>query len=95
MAPLATARAADAQAGRKKARVCQTCHGIDGASRLAEAPNLSGQVETYLVKALHDFREGRRSNEMMTIVVQPLSDEDIADLAAWYASVAITVTPPP
>jgi cytochrome c553 len=89
-----TAQAGDAQAGRKKGRVCQTCHGIDGVSRLAEAPNLSGQVETYLVKALQDFKEGRRSNEMMTIVVQPLSEEDIADLAAWYSSIPITVTKP-
>lgn len=92
--PLASAQAADAQAGRKKARACQTCHGIDGASRLAEAPNLSGQVETYLVKALHDFKEGRRTNEMMTLVVEPLTDDDMADLAAWYASIPVTVTKP-
>jgi cytochrome c553 len=88
------AQAGDPQAGRKKARTCQTCHGIDGTSKLAEAPNLSGQVETYLVKALHDFRSGARKNEMMTLVSEQLSDDDIADLAAWYSSIEITVTKP-
>lgn len=88
------AQAGDPQAGRKKARACQTCHGIDGASKLAEAPNLSGQVETYLVKAMHDFKSGARKNEMMTLIAEPLSDADIADLAAWYSSIEITVTKP-
>jgi cytochrome c553 len=94
LATTGAARAGDAQAGRKKARVCQTCHGIDGTSKLAEAPNLSGQVETYLVKALHDFKSGARKNEMMTLIVEPLGDTDIADLAAWYSSIEVTVTKP-
>lgn len=94
LAMTAASAAGDPQAGRRKARACQTCHGIDGVSKLAEAPNLSGQVETYLVKALTDFKTGARKNEMMTLVSEPLSEADIADLAAWYASIPITVTRP-
>ena len=86
--------AGDLKAGRKKALECQACHGLDGASKLAEAPNLSGQVETYLVKALNDYKSGARTNEMMSIVAAPLSDRDVADLAAWYASIQITVEKP-
>lgn len=86
--------AADPAAGRKKALACQACHGLDGVSRLAEAPNLSGQVEPYLVKALQDYRSGTRQNEMMTLMAAALKDEDIADLAAWYAAVKITVQKP-
>ena len=86
--------AADPAAGRTKALTCQACHGLDGTSRLAEAPNLSGQVEQYLVKALQDYRSGARKNEMMTIMAGALKDEEIADLAAWYAAVKITVQKP-
>jgi cytochrome c553 len=86
--------AGDLKAGRKKALECQTCHGLDGVSKLPEAPNLSGQVETYLVKALNDYRSGARTNEMMSLVAPTLSDGDVADLAAWYASIEITVQTP-
>lgn len=86
--------AGDPKAGRKKALQCQTCHGLDGVSKLPEAPHLGGQVETYLVKALNDYRSGARSNEMMSLVASPLSDSDIADLAAWYASIEVTVQKP-
>jgi cytochrome c553 len=86
--------AGDAAAGRRKARQCQTCHGLDGLSRLPEAPNLAGQPESYLVKALNDFRHGLRKNDMMSIVVKSLSDADVADLAAYYASIEITAKPP-
>ena len=84
----------DPKAGRKKALECQTCHGLDGVSKLPEAPNLSGQVETYLVKALNDYKSGARTNEMMSLVAPTLSDGDIADLAAWYASIEVTVQKP-
>lgn len=91
---LPAAHAADPAAGRVKARQCQACHGMDGVSRLAEAPNLSGQVEQYLVKALHEFRSGVRKNEMMSAMVANLKDEDITDLAAYYAAFQITVQKP-
>jgi len=92
----APAMAGDAAAGRAKASgQCAVCHGTNGMSQHPEAPNLAGQVEMYLAKALGDFRSGTRSNEMMTIVSKDLSDADIENLAAWYASIQISVQPPP
>lgn len=88
--------AQDAKAGGAKASAqCAVCHGKDGLSQLPVAPNLAGQVEFYLVKALEDFRAGRRENEMMTVVSKDLTDADIANLAAWYASIRISVQPLP
>jgi cytochrome c553 len=87
--------AGDAVAGRRKALQCQTCHGLDGLSKLPEAPHLAGQPEPYLVKSLNDYRTGVRRHDMMTIVVQPLTEQDVADLAAYYAAIEITVKPPP
>ena len=82
----APALGADAQAGRARAVQCQACHGLDGKSKLPEAPNLAGQVEQYLVKALKDYKTGARKDEMMTMMAKPLSDADIANLAAFYSS---------
>ncbi len=82
----APALAGDAKAGRAKAIQCQTCHGLDGKSKLPEAPNLAGQVEQYLAKALKDYKTGARKDEMMTMMAKPLSDADIANLAAFYSS---------
>jgi cytochrome c553 len=76
----------DAKAGRAKAAQCAACHGIDGMSKLPEAPNLAGQTEEYLVKALNDFRSGERKNEMMSVMAKQLSDADVANLAAYYHS---------
>jgi cytochrome c553 len=87
-------QAGDAAAGRQKALQCQACHGLDGQSKLPEAPNLSGQIEPYLVKALTDYKTGARQNDMMSLIAQPLTEDDIADLAAYYAAIAITVKPP-
>ena len=87
--------AGDAAAGRRKAVQCQTCHGLDGLSKIPEAPNLAGQPELYLVKSLNDFRQGVRKNEMMSIVSQALSDADVDDLAAYNAAIEISVTPKP
>ncbi len=86
--------AGDPAAGRRKALQCQTCHGLDGLSRLPDAPHLAGQPEPYLVKSLNDYRQGSRRHDMMTIVVQQLSDQDVADLAAYYAEIEFTVKPP-
>jgi len=79
--------------GRQKALQCQACHGLDGLSKLPEAPNLGGQPEPYLVKSLNDFRKGVRKNDMMSLVVQQLSDQDVADLAAFYAAIEMTPKP--
>jgi cytochrome c553 len=95
LAAASAAFAGDPAAGRRKAIACQTCHGLDGLSKIPDAPNLAGQPEPYLIKAIGEFRSGVRRNDMMTIVVQNLKDEDIADLAAYYASLEISVKQAP
>lgn len=74
---------------------CQVCHGKDGLSKLPDAPNIAGQKEAYLVKALQAFKRGERKNEQMTVVVKSLSDVDIANVAAYFSSIKITVEVPP
>ncbi len=88
------ATAGDPAAGKGKTRACLTCHGVDGMSRVPNAPNLAGQNEWYLAKQLRDYRAGKRTHQVMSIVAKTLSDADIDDLAAWYASIKITVTLP-
>jgi cytochrome c553 len=78
--------AQDAAAGRQKALQCQACHGLDGLAKIPGAPHLAGQVQEYLVAAMRDYRSGARKNEMMTVVMRQLTDADIEDLAAYYAS---------
>jgi cytochrome c553 len=85
----------DVKAGRQKALQCQTCHGLDGQAKLPEAPNLAGQSDIYLVKTLNDYRSGARRHDMMSLVARNLKDEDIADLAAYYAAIPVTVGTPP
>ena len=80
--------------GRQKALQCQTCHGLDGLSKMPESPNIAGNPEQYLVRQLNAFRKGERKNDMMSIVVQQLSDQDVADLAAYYAAIEVTVKLP-
>jgi len=86
--------AGNATAGRQKALQCQTCHGLDGLSKIPDAPNIAGSPEPYLTKALNDYRKGVRKNDMMSIVVQQLSEIDVADLAAYYAAIEVTAKPP-
>ena len=88
------AKSADARAGRAKAIACQACHGLDGLSKHPEAPNLAGQIENYLAKATTLYRTGERKNELMNIVARDLSDDDIANLAAYYAGIQIEIIPP-
>ncbi|WP_299616511.1 cytochrome c [Pelagibius sp.] len=92
--PALPSEAADAAAGRKKARQCQTCHGIDGIAKIPIAPHIAGESEIYLVTQLKAFRSGKRTHEIMTVIAKDLSDQDMADLAAWYASIEITATLP-
>jgi cytochrome c553 len=88
----APTRAADVVNGRKIAAVkCQMCHGLDGRAKLPEAPNLSGQAELYLAEQMKAFHDGVRKNDMMTLVAKTLSENEIADLAAYYAAIEITI----
>lgn len=73
-------------AGKAKSAVCAACHGIEGVSSLEIYPNLAGQKEAYLAGQLQHFRDGERENPIMAPMAKPLSDDDIADLAAYYAS---------
>lgn len=84
--PLAAAAAGDPEAGRDKSAPCQACHGEDGLGVDPSYPTLAGQHADYLAKALTDYREGRRVNPLMSGFATNLSDQDIEDLAAWYAS---------
>ena len=88
------ALAQDAAAGARKAVACQACHGLDGMSKLPEAPHLAGQPQMYLERSLRAYRSGERRNEVMSVVAKPLSDADIRDLAAFYAAIEIVVKAP-
>ncbi|RYB05179.1 c-type cytochrome [Lichenibacterium ramalinae] len=86
-----------AAAGAQKIKTagCISCHGRDGLSKLPEAPNLAGQVDIYIVSSLKAYHSGERKNEIMNTVAQTLSEGDMADLAAYYSGIKISVTPPP
>ena len=90
-----TVYAADAENGRKLARQCSVCHGKIGISRGdPEVPNLAGQSSLYIEKSLKDFRSGIREDRRMTLLAKGLSDADIKDLSAWFASIQITAVAP-
>ena len=77
--------AGDAAAGKAKAATCNACHGANGISTQPIYPNLAGQKEAYLVKQIKAFKDGIRKDPTMNAMVKPLSDADIANLAAHYA----------
>jgi cytochrome c553 len=81
-----TAMAGDAAAGKARAAACAACHGAAGISANGMWPNLAGQKETYLAKQMKAFRDGDRKDPMMAPMAAALSDDDIANLAAYYAS---------
>jgi cytochrome c553 len=93
LAPGAVA-AADAQAGRRKAAMCAVCHGQSGISTAPDAPHLAGQPAVYVEAQLQSYRNGARRHAVMNVVAKPLSDADIADLAAWFASIRIEAAAP-
>ena len=82
--------AADVAAGNEKSVVCQGCHGADGISLSPEVPNLAGQKEEYLAKAIGDYRSGVRKNPIMGSMVGEVSDADAADIAAYFSSLKPT-----
>ncbi len=87
LAAAGPARAAgSAEAGQAKAIVCAACHGADGNSLNPEWPSLAGQNEVYIVRTLQAFKKGERSNPLMSAQALALADQDIADLAAFFAS---------
>jgi cytochrome c553 len=78
--------AGNAQAGAGKAAVCAACHGAQGVAIAPNFPNLAGQSATYLYVQLKEFKQGERNDPVMTGQAAPLSDDDMRDLASYYAS---------
>ncbi|ORU94538.1 MAG: cytochrome C [Cycloclasticus sp. symbiont of Bathymodiolus heckerae] len=76
----------DIDAGKEKSTSCAACHGADGVSASPMFPTLAGQHADYMVHALNGYKAGKRSNPIMQGAAASLSDEDIADLAAYFAS---------
>jgi cytochrome c553 len=82
---------ADAAAGKAKSRTlaCAVCHGVAGVSGAPDTPHLAGQPERYIGEQLKAYRGGKRAHEVMSVVAKPLTDVDIADLAAWFSSLQV------
>ena len=76
----------DPEAGAKVAETCQACHGPDGNSPSPLFPRLAGQYADYLLKTLEDYRSGERENAIMKALVAPLTDQQMEDVSAFYAS---------
>ncbi|MEY3017007.1 MAG: hypothetical protein RL336_142 [Pseudomonadota bacterium] len=91
LATVSVAHAAgDAAAGKDKVAMCGACHGADGNSMVGTFPKLAGQGEKYLIKQMHDVKNGARQIVAMTGMLDNLSDQDIADIAAYFSSQAQT-----
>jgi cytochrome c553 len=87
--PTASARAADAEAGKIKSYTCTGCHGIPGYNNVYptyKVPKIGGQHYEYLVAALKAYRAGERHHSTMALQASSLSDTDIEDIAAYFAS---------
>lgn len=87
---LVPASAADVAAGKATAEGCAGCHGADGISQTAETPSLAGEPDDFIQWQLVYFRRGVRKNEVMEPIAQALTNEEIRNLGAYYASL-----PPP
>ena len=85
-APAIAFSAGNADEGKNKSAVCHACHGATGQSVQPIYPNLGGQHQDYLIKTLQNFRDGSRQNAVMSGFAVNLSDADIEDITAWYAS---------
>lgn len=77
--------AGDAAAGKGKTSVCAACHGADGNSVVANFPKLAGQNETYLIKQMNEIKGGQRPVPEMTGLLDAMNEQDIADIAAYFA----------
>ncbi len=89
-----TALAADVKAGQIRSAACAVCHGPQGLSMQPAVPHLAGQPEIYLIEQLKAYRSGKRANEVMGVIAKPLTDTEIENLAAWYASITLRVELP-
>lgn len=76
----------DVAAGKEKSQTCVACHGAEGISATPQFPTIAGQYRDYLYKSLTDYKAGKRKNAIMGGIVAALSDQDMKDLASYYAS---------
>lgn len=81
----------NAAAGESKAAVCGACHGIAGQSTMSANPKLAGQNARYLIKQMEDIKSGARNVVLMTGILNGSSDQDIADMAAYFAAQEVTL----
>ncbi|TXH96820.1 MAG: cytochrome c [Rheinheimera sp.] len=81
-----SAAPADISRGQVKAAMCAACHGATGISVLPDYPNLAGQKAGYLQQALKAYRDGQRQHQIMAPMAQGLTDQEIADIAAFFAA---------
>lgn len=88
------ANAGDEEKGKELAVTCAACHGADGNSTMPMNPKLAGQYESYLRRALSDYKSGARTNATMGPMAAGLSEQDIRDLAAYFSSQESTLTVP-
>src|SRR5438445_7172396 len=89
------AHAADVAAGKEKAELCVACHGEGGISQTRNIPSLAGQPDQFIQWQLVFFRSGTRKNEQMQPVVEQLSNEDVRNLGAYFASLPPPSNPKP
>ena len=92
---LPAAQASDIAGGRQKAQVCAVCHGPQGLSVTPDAPHLAGQPALYTAAQLRAYRSGARKHEVMAVMAKSLTDADIANLSAWFASIRVEAQLPP
>jgi cytochrome c553 len=78
-------------AGKTKAEACGGCHGADGNSSAPIFPKIAGQHASYIAKQLHDFKSQKRPDPTMSALAEPLTDQEIQDLAAYYAQQKIRI----
>ena len=90
-ASLTAHAAGDAAAGEQKVAICAACHGADGNSQLGSNPKLAGQGEKYLLKQLLDVQSGKREIALMTGLLNNMSEQDLEDISAFYASQETTL----
>jgi cytochrome c553 len=88
------APAGSAARGAQKVQMCQGCHGIEGwrtaYPEVYKVPRIAGQHEAYIVKALQEYKSGERSHPSMRAIASTLSDQDMADVAAYYGQSGLT-----
>jgi len=88
------APAGSASRGAQKVQMCQGCHGIEGwrtaYPEVYKVPRIAGQHEAYIVKALQEYKNGERNHPSMRAIASTLSDQDMADVAAYYGQEGLT-----